>query len=76
MTIILNVIALGLVLAACWAAVAFSTRKSRLVIDKLPPPVTGYFEEPCEACGGVGADRVSRQVQPCMTCEGSGVQPV
>lgn len=76
MTIILNAVALALVLGACWAAVAFSTRKSRLVLRKLPPPVTGYFEEPCAACDGLGAAGNGREIQPCIACQGSGVQQV
>ncbi len=76
MAVLLNVVALAIVLALCWAVVSISSRKSRLVItQQLPPPVTGYFEEPCDGCEGVGAGRIGREIVPCHACQGTGVQP-
>ncbi len=76
MAVILNVVALSLVVALCWAVVRLSAHKPRIAItEKLPPPVTGYFEEPCDTCTGVGASRIGRNIVPCDACDGTGVQP-
>ena len=75
MAIVLNVVALGIVLGLCWVAVSFSSARSRTRLSPLPPPVTGYFERPCDRCEGLGAERGVRGVTPCELCDGSGVQP-
>ena len=83
--VILNLLALGLVIAMSWAAMVwlghrFHGLRADLGPAEVPDDASSLLgnsamldRAPCDTCDGVGAGQVDGELMTCPACHGTGV---